>query len=527
LNQTVKPLDFEVVTAGYVFYRPTSNPKPPTSLLYLCPSMKIQFTEREEKAFKKISEAASQLGFPCYLIGGFVRDKILERPTKDADFVCVGDALELATVAAKAFKPYPKVSLYKNFGTAHFRLSDGFDLEFVGARKESYQRHSRKPDVEPGTVEDDQKRRDFTINALAVSLNKEDCGNFVDPFNGLDDLKQGLIRTPLDPDQTFSDDPLRMMRAIRFACQLKFRIYPETFHAIKGNKDRIKIISQERITDELNKIILSEKPSIGFKLLYDTELLHLIFPQMVELAGAEFIEGKGHKDNFYHTLQVLDNVAERSDNLWLRWAAILHDIAKPATKRFEEGHGWTFHGHEVVGGRMVPKIFNQLKLPLGEQMKYVRKLVELHLRPISLTKENITDSAVRRLLFDAGEDFDDLMKLCESDITSKNRYKVNRYLQNFELVRERCKEVEENDKIRTWQPPITGEIIMQTFGLRPSKPVGIIKDAIKDAILDGQIPNNYGAAFAYMLQKGEECGLKAKETGVRRQESGEGETFAE
>ncbi len=469
--------------------------------------MEINFSNKEKQVFQKIADAAESLGMSCYLIGGFVRDKLLERPTKDADFVCVGDALELALVAAKKFTPQPKVSLFKNFGTAHFKLQDGFDLEFVGARRESYQSNSRKPEVEPGTIEDDQKRRDFTINAFAVSLNKEDFGTLIDPFMAMDDLKQGLIRTPLDPLETFSDDPLRMMRAIRFATQLKFRIYPETLAAIKENKDRIKIISQERITDELNKIILSEKPSIGFKLLYDTELLHIIFPQMVDLAGAEFIEGKGHKDNFYHTLQVLNNTAERSNNLWLRWAAILHDIAKPATKRFEEGHGWTFHGHEVIGGRMVPKIFNALKLPLGEPVKYVRKLVELHLRPISLTKENITDSAIRRLLFDAGEEIDDLMMLCESDITSKNKFKVKRYLENFELVRQRSREVEEKDSLRAWQPPVTGEIIMETFGIRPSKPVGIIKDAIRDAILDGVIENNYGAAYDFMLQKGAECGL--------------------
>lgn len=470
--------------------------------------MEVRFTSYEETVFKKIADAAAQLGAPCYLIGGFVRDKLLDRPTKDADFVCVGDALALATLAAKSFNPQPKVSLFKTFGTAHFKLHDGFDLEFVGARKESYQHHSRKPEVAPGTIEDDQQRRDFTINALAISLNADDYGSLIDPFNGIDDLKQGLIRTPLPPAQTFSDDPLRMMRAIRFATQLNFRIYPETVDAIKEAKDRIKIISQERITDELNKIIMSEKPSIGFKLLYDTGLLHIIFPQMVELAGAEFIEGKGHKDNFYHTLQVLDNTAQRSQHIWLRWAAILHDIAKPATKRFEEGHGWTFHGHEVVGGRMVPKIFAKLKLPLGDEMKYVRKLVELHLRPISLTKENITDSAIRRILFDAGSDFDDLMMLCESDITSKNKYKVNRYLANFEMVRERCKEVEEKDSIRAWQPPITGEIIMQTFGIAPSKPVGIIKDAIKDAILDGYVPNNYKDAYQFMLIKGSELGLQ-------------------
>jgi putative nucleotidyltransferase with HDIG domain len=469
--------------------------------------MEINCTDTELKIFEKVAKAAEGLNYPCYLIGGFVRDKILERPTKDADFVCVGDALKLAETASKLFKPHPKVSYFKNFGTAHFKMPDGFDLEFVGARKESYRSHSRNPEVEQGTIEDDQNRRDFTINALAISLNKEDYGKLVDPFNGLDDLKQQLIRTPLDPDKTFSDDPLRMMRAIRFATQLKFHIYPETLHSIEKNAERISIVSKERITDELNKIILCELPSIGFKLLFDTGLLKKIFPQMVDLSGAEFIDGLGHKDNFYHTLKVLDNTAERSDNLWLRWAAILHDIGKPATKRFEEGAGWTFHGHEVIGGRMVPKIFNQLKLPLGEEMKYVKKLVELHLRPISLTNENITDSAIRRLLFDAGDDFDDLMILCQSDITSKNKLKVKRYVANFEMVRERCKEVEEKDHIRTWQPPITGDIIMKTFGIPPSRPVGVIKDAIKDAILDGVITNDYETAYQYMLEKGKECGL--------------------
>ena len=470
-------------------------------------AMEITCTDSELMVFKKISKAAKELNVPCYLIGGFVRDKLLGRPTKDADFVCVGDGLALATEAAKHFRPAPKLSLFKTFGTAHFRTVDGFDLEFVGARRESYRLESRNPEVSPGTIADDQNRRDFTINALAISINDEDFGALVDPFGGIDDLKQQLIKTPQDPDQTFSDDPLRMMRAIRFASQLKFRIDPATFHAIERNKERICIISQERITDELNKIILSETPSVGFKLLYDSGLLHFIFPQMIDLAGAEFIEGKGHKDNFYHTLQVLDNIATRTDNLWLRWAAILHDIGKPATKKFEEGHGWTFHGHEVVGGRMVPKIFARLKLPAGEHMKYVRKLVELHLRPISLSKEEITDSAIRRLLFDAGEDLEDLMKLCESDVTSKNRYKVNRYLENFELVKERCKEVEEKDHIRTWQPPVSGELIMQTFGIAPSKPVGLIKDAIKNAILDGDIPNNYEAAYQFMLRKGAEYGL--------------------
>lgn len=470
--------------------------------------MDINCSPEELQIFEKIADAASALGYPCFLVGGFVRDKKLDRPTKDADFVCVGDALKLAEKASRSFKPHPHVSYFKNFGTAHFKLRSGFDLEFVGARTESYSSHSRHPQVEPGTIEDDQKRRDFTINAMAISLNKEDFGKLVDPFNGMDDLKQNLIRTPLDPNQTFSDDPLRMMRAIRFATQLHFHIYPETFRAIGENAERIKIISRERVIDELNKIILSKKPSIGFKMLFESGLLKYFFPQMVDLAGAEFIEGKGHKDNFFHTLQVLDNVADRTNDLWLRWAAILHDIGKPATKKFEDGHGWTFHGHEVVGGRMVPKIFTQLKLPLGEEMKYVRKLVELHLRPISLTKENITDSAIRRLLFDAGEQIDDLMILCESDITSKNRMKVKRYLSNFELVRQRCKEVEEKDNLRNWQPPISGEVIMKTFGIPPSRPVGVIKDAIREAILDGEIPNDFEAAYAYMLQKGQEAGLQ-------------------
>ena len=469
--------------------------------------MDIHCTTKELSIFKKVAASAQQLNMPCYLIGGFVRDKILDRPTKDADIVCVGDGLQLAKAVSEQFTPAPKVSYFKNFGTAHFRLPDGFDLEFVGARKESYRSHSRNPEVAPGTIIDDQNRRDFTINALAISLNKEDFGALVDPFDGITDLKARIIKTPLDPAQTFSDDPLRMMRAIRFATQLDFRIEKGTMDAIRENAARIKIVSQERITDELNKIIQTKKPSIGFKLLFDTGILHHVFPQMVDLAGAEFIEGKGHKDNFYHTLQVLDNTANRSNNIWLRWAAILHDIAKPATKRFEEDHGWTFHGHEVVGGRMVPKIFNQLKLPLGDSMKYVRKLVELHLRPISLSKEEIPDSAIRRLLFDAGSDFDDLMMLCESDITSKHRTKVKRYLENFELVRERCQQVEESDRIRNWQPPISGEMIMETFGIGPSRHVGDIKNAIKDAILDGVIPNDFDAAYKFMLEKAKEYKL--------------------
>lgn len=469
--------------------------------------MELALTEAEEKLLKTISAVAGAAQLEAYVVGGFVRDKLLQRPTKDIDIVCVGDALTLAHAVADTFSPKPKVSVFKNFGTAQFKTGAGLDIEFVGARKESYQLQSRKPAVLPGTLRDDQLRRDFTINAMALSLNRENYGQLVDPFDGVAHLKQGLIKTPQDPAQTFSDDPLRMMRAVRFATQLQFHIFPATFAAIKLAAERIKIVSQERITDELHKIMKADKPSVGFRLLRDSGLLSFILPQLEALAGAAFVDGVGHKDNFYHTLQVVDNTAARSESLWLRWAALLHDIGKPATKKFEDG-GWTFHGHEVVGGRMVPKIFGMLKLPQGEPQKYVKKLVELHMRPIALTKDNITDSAIRRLLVDAGEDFEDLMQLCESDITSKNKTKVSRYLENFNVVKQRCAEVEETDRMRAWQPPITGEAIMKTFGIGPSKNVGIIKEAVRNAILDGEIPNNYEAAFNYMLQKGADAGLK-------------------
>jgi putative nucleotidyltransferase with HDIG domain len=469
--------------------------------------MEISCTEKELFVFNKIAQAAQELAVPCYIIGGFVRDKLLGRATKDADIVCVGDGIELAHAVAKRFRPVPKVAYFKTFGTAQLKI-DEWEIEFVGARKESYGYHSRNPEVQPGTLQDDQLRRDFTINALAVSLNEEDFGTLIDPFDGLRDLENKVIQTPLDPTSTFSDDPLRMMRAIRFAAQLEFHIATATFQAICDNVERIRIVSQERITEELNKILLAKKPSIGFDLLYKSGLLHIIFPKLVDLVGAEYIDGMGHKDNFYHTLQVVDNIAKTSDDLWWRWAALLHDIAKPATKKFEQGHGWTFHGHEVVGGRMVPKIFAHFRLPQNEKMKLVRKLVEMHLRPIGLTKENITDSAIRRLLFDAGEDMEALMALCRADITSKNKFKVKRYLENFDFVERRLKEVEESDRIRNWQPPIDGEVIMKLFGLAPGREVGILKNAIREAILDGEIGNNYDDAYDLLLKKAAEMNIK-------------------
>jgi putative nucleotidyltransferase with HDIG domain len=469
--------------------------------------MDIQLSHTELALFKQIGETANQLGMPCYLIGGFVRDKIIGRSVKDIDIVCIGDGIDLANAFAETLHPKPVVTFFKNFGTSQIKFGD-FDIEFVGARKESYQQNSRKPEVEIGTIEDDQNRRDFTMNALAISLNEGNFGALIDPFEGIKAIQNKVIKTPLEPKATFSDDPLRMLRAIRFAAQLGFEIEASTFTAITQNLHRIKIVSQERITDELNKIMLCDKPSYGWDLLYKSGLLKVIFPQMVDLHGAVYIDGLGHKDNFYHTLQVLDNICVNTNSIWLRWAALLHDIGKPPTKKFEEGHGWTFHGHEVVGARMVPRIFAQLKLPLHEPMKYVQKLVLLHLRPISLTKENITDSAIRRLLFDAGNDIDDLMMLCAADITSKNKQKVKRFLQNFELVKAKMQQVEESDRLRNWQPPITGELVMEVFGLNPGKNVGIIKDAIREAILDGLIPNKYEAAYQYMLEKGEELNLK-------------------
>ncbi|MES2567762.1 MAG: HD domain-containing protein [Bacteroidota bacterium] len=453
--------------------------------------------------FKTLADCANQLGVDAYVIGGFVRDIYLGRESKDIDVVTIGKGIELAEMVHQHLGPEAHLSVFKTFGTAQVKIND-LEIEFVGARRESYNRDSRKPIVEDGTLIDDQNRRDFTINALAIGLTKSNFGKLLDPFKGVEDIEHKIIRTPLEPEITYSDDPLRMMRAIRFSSQLGFTIEKESLEAISKNKNRIGIVSKERITDELNKIIMSPIPSVGFKLLSDTGLLTLIFPDMMKLHGVETINGKSHKDNFYHTLEVLDNVAKKSNNLWLRWSAILHDIAKPATKRFEADHGWTFHGHEDKGARMVPKIFEGLRLPLNEKMKYVQKLVLLHLRPIVLAKTEITDSAVRRVLFEAGDDVEDLMALCEADITTKNPNKVKRYLQNFELVRERLKELEEKDKIRNWQPPVSGEEIMEIFNLAPCKKVGDLKNALKDAILDGIIPNDREEALVFLKAKATE-----------------------
>ncbi|HLN19918.1 MAG TPA: HD domain-containing protein [Bacteroidales bacterium] len=463
-----------------------------------------------DNIFNILSDVVTTENIEAYVIGGWVRDCLLKRDhaDKDIDIVVIGNGIDIARKTARKINNKIKVCTFKNFGTAMFRYHD-FELEFVGARKESYDRTSRKPVVENGTLADDQERRDFTINALAVSLNKDTFGKFLDPFNGIEDLKKKIIRTPLDPDKTFSDDPLRMMRAVRFATQLHFKIDESTFESIGRNAERIKIVSQERIITELNKIIMSDQPSKGFLLLEKCGLLGIIFPELDNMKGVETKEGKGHKDNFLHSIKVLDNISKHSDNLWLRWAALLHDIAKPQTKKYLPETGWSFHGHEYIGSKMIPDIFKRMRLPLNDRMKYVQKLVDLHLRPIVLSQEVVTDSAVRRLLFEAGDDIDDLMMLCEADITSKNEAKKAKHLKNFALVRQKLKEIEEKDAVRKFQPPIDGTEIIRTFGIKPGREIGIIKNAIREAILDGIIPNDYESARKLMIEKGKELGLTA------------------